>query len=562
MIMRPSRVQAACSLIVATFLAAATLLAPARARAQAATGFALDQYDPSVRGSDWFANESLDLRGHVRPAIGVVADYSYRPLAIYNTDGSFRSAIVADQLFFHVGGSLVLWDRLRVEASLPVLAHQDGDGGSLGGTTFAKPGAVNIGDPRLGADVRLFGAYGDAFTVAAGAQVYLPLGSRADYTGDQEVRLQPRLTVAGDISQFTYAARIGFEYHAYDSDFAGSPIGSQLTYGAAAGVRLADHKLTVGPEAFGAATVSGDQFFKARTTPVEGLFGAHYLIADQVRIGAGVGAGLTRGYGAPLARGLLVVEWAPGIKQKPRDRDGDGIVDDEDACPDVPGVATPDPATNGCPPPPPAEPPPPAPPPPDRDGDGIVDADDACPDVPGIATTDPKTNGCPPDPDRDKDGILNDQDACPDEPGPANPDPKKNGCPQAVVRNNQIVILEQVKFATASAVILPASDALLNAVLNVFVAHPEIKKVSVEGHTDNVGAPPYNKKLSGQRAAAVVAWLTKRGLDPSRLTSAGFGMEKPIDTNGTSEGRQNNRRVEFHIVDPPPGVDSTQVDRP
>jgi outer membrane protein OmpA-like peptidoglycan-associated protein len=63
-------------------------------------------------------------------------------------------------------------------------------------------------------------------------------------------------------------------------------------------------------------------------------------------------------------------------------------------------------------------------------------------------------------------------------------------------------------------------------------------------------------------AAAVVAWLTKRGLDPSRLTSAGFGMEKPIDTNGTSEGRQNNRRVEFHIVDPPPGVDSTQVDRP
>jgi len=69
--MRPSRVQAACSLIVATFLAAATLLAPARARAQAATGFALDQYDPSVRGSDWFANESLDLRGNFRPALGV-----------------------------------------------------------------------------------------------------------------------------------------------------------------------------------------------------------------------------------------------------------------------------------------------------------------------------------------------------------------------------------------------------------------------------------------------------------------------------------------------------------
>ena len=67
----------------------------------------------------------------------------------------------------------------------------------------------------------------------------------------------------------------------------------------------------------------------------------------------------------------------------------------------------------------------------------------------GREDDDPKTNGCPPDPDRDKDGIPNEQDACPDEPGPKNPDPKKNGCPQAIVRNNQVVILEQVKFATA-----------------------------------------------------------------------------------------------------------------
>jgi len=201
----------------------------------------------------------------------------------------------------------------------------------------------------------------------------------------------------------------------------------------------------------------------------------------------------------------------------------------------VPGVKTDDPKTNGC--------------PPDRDHDGIPDADDACPDVPGVKTEDPKTNGCPPDPDRDKDGIPNEQDACPDTPGPKNADPKKNGCPAAAVVGKRIVILDQVKFATGSAMILPASDAILTAVLGVLTSHSEIKHLSIEGHTDNVGAAAMNKKLSGQRAASVVGWLVKHGVDPARLSSAGFGMERPIETNDTAAGRQNNRRVEFHIDD-------------
>ena len=233
----------------------------------------------------------------------------------------------------------------------------------------------------------------------------------------------------------------------------------------------------------------------------------------------------------------------PGIKTDdpktngcPPDRDHDGILDAEDACPDVPGVKTDDPKTNGC--------------PPDRDHDGIVDAEDACPDVPGVKTDDPKTNGCPPDPDRDKDGITNEQDACPDAPGPANADPKKNGCPQAAVVGKQIVILEQVKFATGSAKILPASDGILNAVLKVLSDHPEIKHVRIEGHTDNVGAAR-DEQDAEQPAARrrSSTWLVKHGVDASRLSSEGFGMERPIDTNDTAEGRQNNRRVEFHIED-------------
>jgi OOP family OmpA-OmpF porin len=166
-----------------------------------------------------------------------------------------------------------------------------------------------------------------------------------------------------------------------------------------------------------------------------------------------------------------------------------------------------------------------------------------------VKTDDPKTNGCPPDPDRDKDGIPNDVDACPDEPGQPNPDPKKNGCPKAFVQEGQIKIVDQVKFKTGSAQILPTKDSqeVLEAVLAVLQKHPEITKVRVEGHTDNVGTPAFNKKLSFDRAASVVYWLVAHGIDSSRLSSAGFGLERPIAENTTPEGRRENRRVEFHI---------------
>jgi outer membrane protein OmpA-like peptidoglycan-associated protein len=220
----------------------------------------------------------------------------------------------------------------------------------------------------------------------------------------------------------------------------------------------------------------------------------------------------------------------------PPDRDKDGIIDDEDACPDVVGVKTDDPKTNGC--------------PSDRDKDGIVDDVDACPDTPGLKTDDPKTNGCP-DPDRDKDGIANDADACPDVAGPTNADPKKNGCPQAYIAAGQIKIRDQVKFATGSAAIVPGKDSqdVLDAVQKILTAHSEIAKLRVEGHTDNVGAAAMNRTLSQHRAESVMKWLVKHGIDAARLTAEGFGPDKPIDDNTTDEGRRNNRRVEFHLVD-------------
>jgi outer membrane protein OmpA-like peptidoglycan-associated protein len=216
-----------------------------------------------------------------------------------------------------------------------------------------------------------------------------------------------------------------------------------------------------------------------------------------------------------------------------KDSDSDGIVDKVDACPTERGAPNSDPQLNGC---------------PDTDGDGVVDKKDACPREVGPPNEDPSKNGCP-DKDRDKDGITNDVDACPDEPGQPDPDPKKNGCPRAFISQGQIKIIDQVKFKTGSAAIEQGRDSLdiLEAVAKVLRDHPEVKHVRVEGHTDKTGSAALNKKLSADRAASVVKWLTANGIDKARLSSQGFGSEKPIDTNETDAGRKNNRRVEFHI---------------
>ena len=117
------------------------------------------------------------------------------------------------------------------------------------------------------------------------------------------------------------------------------------------------------------------------------------------------------------------------------------------------------------------------------------------------------------------------------------------------VTKREIVILEKVQFKTASDVILKVSDELLTQVSAVLREHPEIKKIEVQGHTDNRGAAAYNQKLSERRAKSVMKWLTTRGeIDPERLEAKGYGMDQPVSENTTEEGRAMNRRVQFKIT--------------
>src|SRR5688500_9277312 len=207
-VMRPLKL-ALCAPAISGAIVANTASAEAQT---VQSGFQLNRFDPSERGSEWFFMDSLDLRGHLRPAFGLVGDWGYKPLVLYNPDGSERSAIVEHQLFVHAGGSVVLWDRVRAAVNVPLAIYQAGDAPVTrdNAKRFTSP-ETGLGDMRLSADVRLLGEYGDVFTSGLGVALFLPTGSRDNYTGDGHVRFTPRAFVAGDIP---IGDDIGFAYGA------------------------------------------------------------------------------------------------------------------------------------------------------------------------------------------------------------------------------------------------------------------------------------------------------------------------------------------------------------
>jgi OOP family OmpA-OmpF porin len=146
--------------------------------------------------------------------------------------------------------------------------------------------------------------------------------------------------------------------------------------------------------------------------------------------------------------------------------------------------------------------------------------------------------------------------APPPQADPPPPEPPK----QVKIRDNRIELGQKIQFALNKAEILPASFSLMDELAKTIKENPQVQKVSIEGHASNEGQAQHNLTLSKARAEAVRAYLVSKGVSADRLSSTGFGAAKPIASNDNEEGREKNRRVEFHITKQEVTKEKVEVD--
>jgi outer membrane protein OmpA-like peptidoglycan-associated protein len=255
------------------------------------------------------------------------------------------------------------------------------------------------------------------------------------------------------------------------------------------------------------------------------------------------------------------------------DNDRDGIPDINDDCPLVPEDMDGDKDEDGC--PDRSEG--------DRDGDGILDSADKCPDDPEDLDQFEDEDGCPdedndkdtipdikdncpnepedmdgwedqdgcPDPDNDNDRIPDVNDMCPNEPETYNGKDDEDGCPDqgdVIVLKDSIKILKKIYFEYDSATIKEISYDILDQVAETIINNPQIDLIEIQGHADERGDVQYNLKLTADRAASVVSYLVKKGVKPKKLRSFGYGKYCPVDPGHNEAAWEQNRRVEFKVL--------------
>lgn len=588
---------------------------------------------------------------HLGVTAGAIFEYVQTPLRLVFTDAQGNVVgeenTVDSQIKTEVLAAMSFFDIFDVGIALPIIFSQTGGSLDVLGASGLSAEGFALGDLRFVPRVRLPMERSElaGFGFALALPVYLPTGDTNSFNGEGFLRFEPRLIIDWEhyfdgVGPLAISANVGYQLREKKEIF-NLVNDDQLRWAVGATAPLGVEGLTLLGSIFGSVglteninPLTGEAESDGRTSPLEALGAVRYNMPFDMTATVGGGAGIGEGVGAPEWRVFVSLGYAPLA----RDSDEDGIVDNDDECPEIPedidqwqdedgcpdedndedGIADvsdacpnnpedpdsfededgcPDPDNDedgildvddacpmiaedmdgfededGC-----ID---------DNDGDGIADVDDACPEIPedmdgfededgcrddndgdGIADWD-GTDQCPDVPedmdgfededgcidDNDKDGIADVDDQCPNEAETINGYLDEDGCPdkgkpKVIITEKSIDILDKVYFDTSKTSIKKVSYDILDQVALVLKANPQLTSVRIEGHTDSRGSDSNNQELSDGRAASVVDYLVDKGIDRSRLVSMGYGEDCPIASNKKKNGREKNRRVEFHILE-------------
>lgn len=564
-------------LVATVFVTCALTFTPV-AKAQDNPRINANSFMPSVHSNDIISVLTANQPGHLKMGGGLFLTWNSEPLAITDSTGATLIQNINHQAIGDFIFNIGITDYLSIGLDVPVFLYSEGDAPSNENLVVTAVDGISIGDIRLGLKASVFGKKRIAgFGVAVASDFTFQTAYPEHFNGEPLVTWIPKVAVDWVHKGWQVALNVGYHLRDDVAVTSAHTVGDEFLLSAGLVVPFMCGILEgVGTLDYRAAVEEGTFDEKSHALVMLGGLRGH---VGPMTLMAAAGGGVLEGYGQPKYRVVFSVGYDPEVEMGCfRDTDKDGICDKEDrcpknagpaeydGCPDTDGDTIPDiddkcpkvkgePRFEGC---------------PDTDGDGIEDAKDRCPEKSGPE----KFKGCP---DTDGDGIADPDDECPTVPGKVEhkgcPDTdgdgirdkddkcpdvfgKKEfgGCPPPTpktikITNVKIEITEKVHFKTDKAKIMSDSFGLLKDVAKVINENDHIKKIRVEGHTDDRGSEEYNMELSQQRAQSVVDFLIKEGVDAGRVEPVGFGKTHPLVDNATDEGKAKNRRVEFVIVE-------------
>jgi outer membrane protein OmpA-like peptidoglycan-associated protein len=461
-----------------------------------ADGLDGERFVPAVGAAGTFVNEHPAVPSHLGWSLGLFLNYADDPIVVRDSNGDVAAKPLHTALTTDLTASIGLFGWSELGIGLPLHLVYDGDLYTAGAARLDAN--AGVGDLRLVPKFALLrrGDLDRHVLLSLAVPVSLPTGDDEHVRGANAVGVNPELLFAFHTGKLGLGFDAGYRYRSQHP--ADLPFGDEITLGPWVSYAVTP-ELTLRVEGFGEKVV-GDHAAGA-DFPVEVLAGVDYAIGNWDLYG-GVSRGISDGVGDPTLRIIGGVRYRFDAPRHEgfEDSDGDGIPDRADKCRNEP-----------------------------EDVDGFQDED-----------------GCP-DRDNDEDGIPDIDDECPDLKG----DLAHDGCPANTfvkIEDGRVYIFGKVQFAVNSSRIDIRSEQLLDQIAQALNANRSIG-VRIEGYTDNVGDPGFNQRLSEERAGSVREALIKRGVDGDRLTTRGFGEDRPIAPNQSPGGRARNRRVEFIITE-------------